>query len=75
MRKRNTILALIAAGLLTFVAFKPSLATGACSESPNLDKCPIIGVYGNPTPRPSSYQMPPRQVSMLNMPAIITTVS
>ena len=30
MKKRNTILAPITAGLLTFVAFKPSLATGAC---------------------------------------------
>ena len=45
MKKRNTILALIAAGLLTFVAFKPSLATGACSDPANLDNCPIYGAY------------------------------
>ena len=62
MRKRNTILALITAGLLTFVAFKPSLATGACSDSANLDNCPIYGAYGNSTPRALSYQVQPRHI-------------
>ena len=41
MKKRNTILAPITAGLLTFVAFKPSLATGACSDSANLWASPL----------------------------------
>jgi hypothetical protein len=59
---RNTILPLVAVGSLTFVALTPALATGLCSEYPNLNKCPIDGVYGNPTSRPSSYQTPPRHV-------------
>ena len=49
MRKRNTILALVAAGLLTVVAFTPALPEGLqCSDYPNLDRCPIYGGYGNP---------------------------
>ena len=37
MRKRNTILALIAAGLLTVVALTPAFAVGLeCSDYPNL---------------------------------------
>jgi hypothetical protein len=60
---RNTILALAAAGPLTFVVLTPALAVGlTCPDYPNMDRCPIDGVYGNPTPRPSSYQVPPRQI-------------
>ena len=46
MRKRNTILALVAAGLLTVVAFTPALPEGLqCSDYPNLDRCPLYGGY------------------------------
>ena len=59
---RNTILAFVAAGPLTFAALTPALAVGlTCSDYPSLDKCPIYGVYENPT-LPSSYQLPPRQI-------------
>ena len=54
MRKRNTILALIAAGLLTVVALTPAFAVGLeCSDYPNLDRCPIYGameIRGRPRP-------------------------
>ena len=33
MSKRNTILALIAAGLLTVVALTPAFAVGVCTEN------------------------------------------
>ena len=46
MTKRNTILALVAAGVLTGVAFTPALPEGLqCSDYPNLDRCPLYGVY------------------------------
>ena len=62
MSKRNTILALIAAGLLTVVALTPAFAVGLeCSDYPNLDRCPIYGVYGNSRP-PASYQVPSMHV-------------
>ena len=49
MRNRNTILALVAAGLLTVVAFTPALPEGLqCSDYPNIDRCPLYGVFGNP---------------------------
>ena len=51
MRKRNTILALVAAGLLTVVAFTPALPVGlGCSNYPSPNRCPISAVYGNSTP-------------------------
>ena len=60
---RNTILTLVAAGSLAFVAFTPALAVGLeCPNYPNMERCLIDGVYGNPTPRPSSYEVPPRQI-------------
>ena len=61
---RNSILALAAAGSLTFVAFTPALAVGLqCSDYSNLDRCPIYGgVYGNSTPLALSYQVPPRHI-------------
>ena len=61
---RNTILALAAAGSLTFVALTPALAVGLqCSDYSNLDRCPIYGgVYGNSTPLASPYQVSPRHV-------------
>ena len=61
---RNTILAIAAAGSLTFVAFTPALAVGLqCSDYSNLDRCPIYGgVYGNSTPLALSYQVPPRHI-------------
>jgi hypothetical protein len=59
---RNTILALAAAGSLTLAALTPALAVGLiCSDSHNLDRCPISGVYGNPTPA-SSYHAPHWQI-------------
>ena len=66
MTKRNTVLALVAAGSLTVVAFAPALAVGLDCSPPNLDRCPIYGVWGNPTPHASSYQssyqMAPRPI-------------
>ena len=51
MRKRNTILALVAAGLLTVVAFAPALAVGLdCSNYPSPNRCPISAIYENLTP-------------------------
>ena len=44
---RNTILVLGTVSLLTFAT--PAFATGACSDFPRLDNCPIYGVYDNPT--------------------------
>ena len=76
MRQRNTILALVAAGLLTVVAFTPALAEGLqCSDYSSLDRCPIYGGHENSSPR-ASYLVPP--VSTLGMPrltraTIITT--
>ena len=52
---RNTILVLGTVTLLTFAT--PALATGACSDFPRLDNCPIYGVYDNPTTHGPSYQM------------------
>ena len=58
MRNRNTILALVAAGLLTVVAFTPALPEGLqCSNYPNIDRCPLYGGYGNSRP-PTAYQVP-----------------
>ena len=58
MSKRNTILALVAAGFLTVVAFTPTLAVGIdCSDYRNLDRCPIYEGYRNSSP-PASYQVP-----------------
>jgi hypothetical protein len=59
---RNTILALAAAGPLTFVVLTPAVAVGLMCPTPNMERCPIDEVYGNPTPRPSSYQVPPTQI-------------
>jgi hypothetical protein len=60
---RNTVLALAAAGSLTFLAITPALAVGVCSHNPNLDNCPIYGVYGKTTPPTSSfYQVRPRSI-------------
>ena len=75
MRKRNTILALIAAGLLTVVALTPAFAVGLeCSDYPNLDRCPIYGGYGN-SRQPASYQVPSCTSGMprLTRATIITT--
>ena len=59
---RNTVLALVAAGSITFAALSPALAVGiTCPDYPNMERCPIDGVYGNPTPRPS-YQAPRMQI-------------
>ena len=52
---RNTILVLGTVTSLTFAT--PALATGVCSDFPNLDNCPIYGVYGTPTTRGPTYQM------------------
>jgi hypothetical protein len=52
---RNTILVLGTVSLLTFAT--PAFATGACSDFPRLDNCPIYGVYDNPTTHGPSYQM------------------
>ena len=63
MTKRNTILALVAAGVLTVVAFTPALPEGLqCSDYPNLDRCPLYGGYGNPAPHASPYQLAPRHI-------------
>jgi len=59
---RNTILALIAASPLTVVAFTPVLADGLCSNYPNLDGCPIYGIYENPTPLASPHHVTPRHI-------------
>ena len=52
---RNTILVLGTVTSLTFAT--PAFATGACSDFPRLDNCPIYGVYDNPTTHGPSYQM------------------
>ena len=63
MRKRNTILALVAAGLLTVVAFTPALPVGlGCSNYPSPNRCPIYAIYGNSTPPATVYQAPPRHI-------------
>ena len=62
MTKRNTVLALVAAGLLTVVAFAPALAVGLDCAPPNLDRCPIYGVYGNQMPNAPAYEATPRQI-------------
>ena len=67
MRKRNTILALIAAGLLTVVALTPAFAVGLCSDYPNPDRCPVYGAYGNSTPLASSRQVTPRHIRHAEM--------
>jgi hypothetical protein len=51
---RNTIIAVVAAGLPTFAVLTPAFATGVCSNYPNLDGCPIYEVYGDQTPPASS---------------------
>ena len=57
------ILALIAAGLRTVVAFAPAFAVGfECSDYPNLDRCPLYGGYANPTPHASPYQLAPGHI-------------
>jgi hypothetical protein len=53
---RNTTLILGTVASLTFATLTPALATGACSNYPNLDNCPVYGVYDNPTIHGSSYQ-------------------
>ena len=64
MRKRNTILALVTAGLLTVVAFTPALPVGqGCSNYPSPNRCPISAVYGYSTPPATSYQAPPRHIN------------
>jgi hypothetical protein len=56
---RNIILAVVAAGSLTFAALTPALAVGlTCSDYPNLDRCPLYG--SSPKPPASSYRVPPR---------------
>ena len=61
MRQRNTILALVAAGLLTVVAFTPALPEGLqCSDYSSLDRCPLYGGHENSSPR-VSYLAPPVQ--------------
>ena len=62
MTMRNTILALVAAGLLTVASLAPALAIGLDCAPPNLDGCPIYGVYGNPMPNASAYEATPRQI-------------
>ena len=63
MRKRNTILALVAAGLLTVVAFTPALPVGlGCSNYPSPNRCPFSAVSGNSTPPAPVYQAPPRHI-------------
>ena len=75
MRKRNTILALVAAGLLTVVAFTPALPEGLqCSDYPNLidaRSMGAMGIRGRPLPikcLPCTSGMP-----RLTKPTIITT--
>ncbi len=53
---RNTILVLGTVASLTFATLTSALATGACSNYPSLDNCPVYGVYDNPTTHGSSYQ-------------------
>jgi hypothetical protein len=53
---RNITLILGTVASLTFAMLNPALATGACSNYPSLDNCPVYGVYDNPTRPGSSYQ-------------------
>jgi len=57
---RNATIA-IGAGSLTLLALTPADATGICSNFPQLDRCPIYGVYDT-TPHEHSWQMTPRRV-------------
>ena len=57
---RNATIA-IGAGSLTLLALTPADATGICSNFPQLDRCPIYGVYET-TPYEQSWQMTPRRV-------------
>ena len=59
---RNTILALVTVTALAFAALTPAFADGLCADNHNFDRCPIDGVYGNPTPLGSAYRVPPRHV-------------
>ena len=54
---RNTTIILGTVAALTFATLTPALATGACSNYPSLDNCPVYGVYDNPTTHGPSYQM------------------
>ena len=64
---RHATFAIGAAGSLTLLALTPAQATGVCSNFPNLDRCPIYGVYDT-TPYQSyespgpSWQTAPRRV-------------
>jgi hypothetical protein len=58
---RNTTLILGTVASLTFAMLTPALATGACSNYPSLDNCPVYGVHDNPTGPGSSYQMHPAE--------------
>ena len=61
---KNATIAIGAAGSLTLLALTPADATGICSDFPNLDRCPIYGVYDT-TPYEwsrSSWQTAPRHV-------------
>jgi hypothetical protein len=53
---RNIALILGTVASLTFAMLNPALATGACSNYPSLDNCPVYGVYDYPTRGGSSYQ-------------------
>ena len=55
---RNTILALVTVGSLTFAA--PAFAAGECY--PCLGSSPIQGAIGTPPPHESSYQVPPGHI-------------
>jgi hypothetical protein len=63
MRKRNTILALVTAGLLTVVAFTPALPVELqCTNHPSPDRCQIYAIFGNSTPPATAYQAPLRHI-------------
>src|SRR5262245_7090950 len=53
----NTTIILGTVTALTFATLTPALATGACSNYPSLDNCPVYGVYDNPTTHGAPYQM------------------
>ena len=61
---RNATIAIGAAGSMTLLALTQAHATGVCSNFPDLDRCPIYGVYDT-TPYQSSepsWQTAPRHV-------------